>query len=95
MSETGMLLFAVGLIVFWLRKEPNSLALKAVLSGVVVIQIGLLLIEVLAYFRHAITEISGIVPNCILHVVLIVGLGFYVSKMKNKEMERKVTKSNM
>jgi len=81
MSEVGILLIAVGILVFLIRKEENSLALKAIFISVLIIQSGLLLIELMAYRNGTITEISGIIPNCVLHIILIFGFTSYLSKM--------------
>lgn len=87
MSEVGMLLLAIGTIVFMIRNEPASLTLRAILLGIIMIQSGLFIIEILAYLNNIITEISGIVPNCALHLVLIGGLGHYLI-LVNKEIKQ-------
>ena len=49
--------------------------------GVLIVQLGLLPIEVVAYARGVITKRSGIVPNTVLHVVLAAGFAFYAAAM--------------
>jgi len=96
MSEVGILLIAVGILVFLIRKEENSLALKAIFISITIIQTGLLGIELLAYRNGIITEISGIIPNCTLHLILILGFIFYLSKMtteKEQSNKEKRTKN--
>lgn len=87
MSEVGMLLLAIGTIVFMIRNEAASLTLRAILIGIIMIQSGLFIIEILAYLNNIITEISDIVPNCALHLVLIGGLGHYLI-LVNKEIKQ-------
>ena len=84
MSEVGVLLLAIGVIVFLIRKEPDSLALKAILTGIIVIQSGLLLVEIAAYSKGIIIEISGIIPNSIIHTGLIIGLAYYLIRLNSK-----------
>lgn len=78
MSEVGVLLISTGIILFLVRKEEKSKALKAILIGNTIIQIGLLCIEILAYQRGVIKEISGIIPNSILHIILSIGFIYYL-----------------
>jgi len=68
MSEVGILLVSAGVILFLVRKEEDSIALKAILIGNTLVQIGLLSIEILAFQNGVIKEVSGIIPNSILHV---------------------------
>ena len=70
MREVGVLIFAQGLTCFLLRNEPLSAAVRAFLVGAAVTQFGLLPIELAAYRRGALTRLSGILPNSMLHLVL-------------------------
>jgi len=75
--EVGVLIFALGVIMFLVRRHPDSATLRAVLFGNAVVQLGLLPIELEAFHAGVITELSGIVPNSVLHVLLAGGfLGF-------------------
>jgi hypothetical protein len=75
--EVGVLLVATGVTVFLVRSQPDSAALRAILIGSCVTQVGLLGIEPVAYARGVITKLSGIVPNTVLHVVLAAGFAYY------------------
>src|SRR3954470_1607020 len=68
--EVGVLLVALGVTAFLVRGQPDSTTLRAFLIGNVIVQLGLLPIEVVAYARKVITKLSGIVPNTILHAAL-------------------------
>lgn len=70
MREVGVLILAQGITCFLLRNEPLSRAVRAFLVGGAVTQFGLLPIELVAYRRGALTRLSGIVPNSVLHAVL-------------------------
>jgi hypothetical protein len=68
--EVGVLIFAQGVTFALLRGESLSPALRAVLFGAGVTQLGLLPIELSAYLSGSLTRLSGIVPNSVLHALL-------------------------
>jgi hypothetical protein len=70
MREVGVLVFAQGLTCFLLRNQSLSPAVRAFLVGAAVTQLGLLPIELTAYWRGSLTKLSGILPNSVLHAVL-------------------------
>jgi hypothetical protein len=80
--EVGVLLVAIGVIVFSVRNHADSPTLQAVLNGNAIVQLGLLPIEVLAYREGTITQLSGIVPNSVLHLCLAAGFLYYATTMK-------------
>jgi hypothetical protein len=80
--EVGLLLICLGIIGFSTRKHDNSATLKALLFGNIIIQIGLFLIELIAYSDGIITKISGVIPNLSLHVLLTTGFLYYWTTMK-------------
>jgi hypothetical protein len=80
MRETGLLLIAVGIINFLIRKHESSETLKTILLGNIIIQIGLFVIELLAYFNGVITKLSGIIPNLTLHILLAIGFIYFLLK---------------
>ena len=80
--EVGMMLIAVGITVFMVRNHADSSTLKAVLVGNVVVQLGLLVIEPLAYSAGIITKLAGMAPNTMIHVLLAFGFCYYASKIR-------------
>lgn len=70
MRQVGVLIFAQGLTSFLLRNQEPSPALRAFLAGAAVTQFGLLPIELDAYRRGALTKLSGVLPNSVLHALL-------------------------
>jgi hypothetical protein len=80
--EVGALLIAIGVIVFSVRNHADSPTLQAVLNGNAIVQLGLFPIEVLAYREGTITQLSGIVPNSVLHLCLAAGFLYYATTMK-------------
>jgi hypothetical protein len=82
--ETGLLLLTIGIIAFSIRKHETSETLKVFLFGNIVIQSGLFVIELLAYFNGVITKLSGIIPNLTLHVLLAIGFIHFWTTLKFK-----------
>jgi hypothetical protein len=77
--EVGILLLTQSVVGFSVRAHSDSPTLRAVLLANAVLQVGIFPIEILAYANGAITSLSGIVPNSILHVLLAAGFAwFYV-----------------
>lgn len=87
MSEVGILLIAVAVVVFMIRNEKASLTLKSIFVGLLLIQSGLLFIEALAFYKGVITKAGGVIPNGILHMVLIFCLLYYLIGI-HKELKR-------
>ncbi|MEC7263668.1 MAG: hypothetical protein VXW38_08000 [Bacteroidota bacterium] len=85
MTEVGILLIVSGVINFLIRKHPSSPTLFVLFLGNVLIQLGLLAVEVLAFAKGTITEISGIIPNSIIHGVLAIGFTYYIFRMVPNE----------
>ena len=82
MREVGVLLVAMGITAFLIRGHEDSPTLKAFLIGNIVVQLGLLTIEPIAYANGVITKLSGIVPNTVLHVLLAGGFAFYAVQIR-------------
>lgn len=81
--EVGVLLLCVAVVALWTRSHADSPTLRASLVGNVVLQLGLLPIEIVAYLNGTITKLSGIVPNSALHLVLALGFGYFALRMKD------------
>ena len=77
MRETGIALVAIGVMAWQMRHQPDSASLRAFLAGNALLQLGLLVIEVVAFADGVITRGSGIAPNVVLHVVLSVGFVYF------------------
>ncbi len=76
MREVGVMLLAMGVIFVRVRTQPDSPTVRALMAGNLLIQLGLLGVEVAGYAHGVITLLSGILPNAILHVVLALGFGW-------------------
>jgi hypothetical protein len=80
--EVGVLILALGVTLFLVRKHHDSPTLRAVLLGNAMVQLGLLPLELFAYREGVITLLSGIVPNSVLHVLLGTGFLLFASRMR-------------
>ncbi len=76
MRETGVLILSISVILFLLRDEADSRAMRAVLWGNALVHAGLLPIEISAWRSGVITRLDGIAPNSALH--LLAAGGFIV-----------------
>lgn len=80
--EVGVLLLAIGVLNLLARNLADSPELKLILFFDLLVQLGLFPIELLAYSNGTLTNLSGVAPNTILHLVLTAGFTFYLSKIK-------------
>jgi hypothetical protein len=80
--ELGIALLVVGVIAFAVRRHPDSPTLRAFLVGMALLQLGLLPIEIIGYVAGVITDVRGIVPNSVVHVVLAIGFAWYAATMR-------------
>jgi hypothetical protein len=88
-SEVGILLIAISIMAFLIRKEENSKTLRVFLLGNAIIQIGLFVIELLAYINSIITKLSGVIPNLIIHILLTIGFLYFSITMKKENNNNK------
>lgn len=86
--EVGVNIFALGAMMFLVRRHPESPTLRAFLFGNGIVQLGILPIEIGAYHDRVITHLSGIVPNSLLHVVLASGFLLFAARMRGSAAVR-------
>lgn len=77
MREVGVLLVCIGAVAWLVRKHADSSTLRVLMLGNLLIQLGLLTTEVLAYADGVITKLSGVAPNSVLHVLLASGFAYF------------------
>jgi hypothetical protein len=81
MREVGVLLLCIGFLNLRVRNDPDSATLKTLMFGNLLVQLGLLITELVAYQQGVITLLMGILPNGILHLGLSFGFAYYWSKI--------------
>jgi hypothetical protein len=86
--EVGLSIIALGLVTFLARGDRDSPTLRAFLIGNAVLQVGLFPIEIVAYAQGVITEISGVLPNSILHLLLAAGFIYFAARIKTPASDR-------
>ena len=69
----GVLLLAIGLLNFLVRGHGDSPTMRAILIANLVLQLGILPIDPLAFASGTFTTLGSFVPNTILHVLLAAG----------------------
>jgi hypothetical protein len=87
--EVGALIFAAGVTTYLCRKAPDSLALRAVLTGNAVLHLTLFPIELIAFTHGVITKLEGVLPNSLLHIAL--ATGFIVTASRVRDAPRELT----
>lgn len=80
--EVGILLISVGVVAALIRGHEDSPTLQAFFLGNIILQMGLIPIELIAYGHGVITKPSGIMPNTIIHFFLAAGFAYYYLQMK-------------
>lgn len=85
MREVGILLLCVGVVLFRVRGDSDSATMKSLLLGNLLIQFGLLGVELLAFAKGVITILSGILPNSVLHIALATGFAYYYSRCRKNQ----------
>ena len=83
--ELGVALIAFGVMFVFIRNVPDSPAVRALLAGAAVLQLGLFPIEIVAYYGGTITKASGVVPNSFLHLVLAGAFAYYATRVKTSQ----------
>ena len=77
----GILLVSVGVLNLLVRAHEDSPTLRAVLIANLLLQLGILPIDPIAYLTGAYRSLGSFVPNTALHIALSAGFIFYLLKM--------------
>lgn len=81
----GILLIFVGLLNFMVRDHEDSPTLRAVLIANLVLQLGIMPIDPIAYLTGVYATLGSFVPNTILHICLATGFVHFLARMKKTE----------
>ncbi len=82
LRELGVLIFALSVMGMAVRGEPDSRALRMILVANAIVHAGLFPIEIAGYLRGTLTQLSGIVPNSIFHVLAAAGFAYFAIALK-------------
>jgi hypothetical protein len=83
--EVGVAILASGVMTFLMRGLEDSPGLRALLIGNMVLQLGLLPIEIIGYSQGVITKLSGILPNEVLHLLLACAFGHFALRIRTRD----------
>lgn len=83
--ELGVAILALGVLLFAVRRHSPSPTLRAIFYCNALLQLGLLPVEIAAYRDGVITQLAGIVPNSLLHLVLAAGFLSFAAQMRPVE----------
>ncbi len=81
----SIMMFSIAVITFLSRKDPGSIALRAVLTGSTVMHILSMSIDWLGYARGIFPKVSGIMPGTIVHLIFAIGFIYYLVKLPRQK----------
>jgi len=79
-----VMLFTISVITFLARKDEGSIALRAILSGNIMMHLISIPIDWAAFYRGIFTQVSGILPGTVVHIILAVGFILCLKNLKAK-----------
>ena len=79
-----VMLFTIAFITFLARRDEGSIALRAIIIGSIMMHIISIPIDWVAYQRGIFTQISGLIPGTIIHIILCVGFILCLKNLKAK-----------
>ena len=80
----GIPLLTIGVLDFMVRDHEDSPTLRAVFIANLLLQIGIIPIDPLAYFSGVYTTLGAFVPNTVLHLALAGGFAYYLTRMSRQ-----------
>lgn len=91
----GIVLITVGVLNFAVRSHGDSETMRSVLLANLLLQIGLIPIDPLAYLNGTFRGLDSFVPNTILHVVFAVGFAWYLARAHHSAREAHQTPAHI
>ncbi len=82
----GILLITVGVLNFLVRRDRDSPTLRSILIADLILQIGILPIDPIAYARGVYATPGAFVPNTIIHILLAIGFAYYLIEMRSRRI---------
>jgi hypothetical protein len=80
--EVGVLLIALGITAFLVRRHEDSATLRTFFLGNALLHVGLFPIEILGVADGVLRKASGVVPNSILHVAMASAFLYFARRMR-------------
>ena len=85
----GILLLTVGILNFLVRAHDDSPTLRAVLVANLVLQLGILPIDPIAYAHGVYATLGSFAPNTLLHVLLAAGFIYQLARLPVADLSRR------
>ena len=76
----GALILSVGALNFLVRSHPQSPTLRAILTANIIVHLGLLPLDPIAYATGTFHTLGSFLPNSLLHVVFAAAFAHYRSQ---------------
>jgi hypothetical protein len=80
----GAMIFSVSVTLFLARKDEGSIALRAIIIGNIIVDIGSIPIDWIAYQRGIFTQLSSLIPSTITHIIFVIGFIYYLMNLSKK-----------
>jgi len=78
----GVLLITVGILGYLVRNDEDSPTFRSVLIANLILQLGLLPVDPIAYATGVYGSLGSFVPNTVIHILLAGGFAHYLAAMK-------------
>jgi hypothetical protein len=85
LQAMSIMLLSIAVMTFFARKDEGSIALRGIFIGSIVMHITLIPIDWIAYQKGIFTQISGIVPGTVIHIVFAIGFIYYLRLLSNQK----------
>ena len=84
LQVVGLMTFSISVILFLARKDEGSIALRAIIIGNIIMGIGSIPIDWIAYQQGIFTQISSLIFSTIVHIIFVVGFIYYLMNLSKK-----------
>ena len=84
LQVVGIMTFSISFILFLTRKDEGSIALRAIIIGNLIMGIGSIPIDWIAYQRGIFTQISSLILSTIIHIIFVIGFIYTLKNLSKK-----------
>lgn len=84
LQVVGIMTFSISVILFLTRKDEGSIALRAIIIGNLIMGIGSIPIDWIAYQRGIFTQISSLILSTIIHIIFVIGFIYTLKNLSKK-----------
>ena len=84
LQVVGIMTFSISVILFLTRKDEGSIALRAIIIGNLIMGIGSIPIDWIAYQRGIFMQISSLILSSIIHIIFVIGFIYTLKNLSKK-----------